>query len=55
MHEIVPPNFVFRTSNRGEQWTDVMRKLDKEAQVLLAQRLGYFQVCILWARFGTEG
>ena len=33
-----------------------MRKFDKEAQVLLSQRLGYFQVrCILRARVKMEG
>eukprot|EP00955_Chlamydomonas_euryale_P069832 360592-Chlamydomonas_euryale.AAC.2 len=36
--------FWARTVDRSEHFTDVMRRLDKEAQVLLSQRLGYFQV-----------
>ncbi|KAG1666816.1 hypothetical protein FOA52_011657 [Chlamydomonas sp. UWO 241] len=36
--------FWARTVDRAARFTDVMRRLDSEAQVLVSQRLGYFQV-----------
>ena len=36
--------FWARASDRSSHWTDVMRYLDKEGQVVIAQRLGWFQI-----------